>query len=65
MFFLFVFLTSLDIKCFSCVQRVSVSPVLLLQLSAGCVICVISPSLFTTQQVSKCLFDFKGFVCFM
>lgn len=63
--FFFCFFTSLDIKWFSFVQRVSVSPVLLLQLSAGCVICAISPSLFTTQQVSKCLFDFKGFLCFM
>lgn len=35
------------------------------QLFGWCVICVIRPSLFTTQQVSKCLFDFKGFLCFM
>lgn len=38
---------------------------ILQQLSAWCTICVIRPSLFTAQQVSKCLFDFKGFLCFM
>ncbi len=35
------------------------------QLLSWCIICVIRPSLFTTQQVSKCLFDFKGSLCFM
>ena len=35
------------------------------QLFGCCTLCVIRPSLFTTQQVSKCLFHFKGFLCFM
>lgn len=34
-------------------------------LSGWCIICFIRPSLFTTWQVSKCLFGFKGFLCFM
>lgn len=31
--------------------------------SGCCSICFIRPSLFTALQVSKCLFDFKGFLC--